>query len=1277
MLDSHPEVWGMGEDSIFNVNLPAFRDDVAVAIADKSTGGMKHLREVITKHGQFVQDKMIEKARNFTKSSSSPSKNILHVVDKMLFNFRNIGFIHLMYPNAVIIHTIRDPMDTIFSCWKHKFDDHGLSWSLSEEHLTLQFLIYLETIEHFRKVLPNRILEVRYEALIANPKKELSRVIDRIGIDWDDNMLYFFNSNRSVQTHSQSQVRHGLSTKSIGSWRKYSKHLHRIISLLKPKLVKLKRQQKLPFVNQMNWDLDPKFNYTIAIVQPKTDPKPSKALKKDKVKPQSKVDTVREARQSSKTKMVETAVVIGEHGHVVADRGDTIRLSGDGVVRRFSLVSTKSSSSEPSSLSPCLRAKLDYQPSIKALYHHEFMETSLGSDRENESQVNSYEEMIDSIVSHCYSYFDSPNSIRKDDLVGLASILPHLLDIVYAYAQDCNDTSASKTKKYIGYESKRLADRIMEHILLQSKAISEGYEEVSQAHNLWYMMAVVTARNNQADVAINYLSLLLGMNHDHLEGRQLRLSLAKDLNKQNLVIEDTSHLLDYYSSLGENLHSSAISEHLITRGSSYFQSRRFISAHADFVAALNISYSSAGFSFERVDDIRSSRALPCFPSSALLWNVIGKCEKEFGDWHLANRSQSQALRCKPDMKEAYHDKAVAVVEGSHWEEALDNLDRALILDPSFKNSYGYQALVFNGLGRTAEAVDVLGHVLELDRTELQGQYLRASYMQTLGRYNDSIAAFDELIDQLSVKMAYQGHNVDDDIRNRYINAWFKRELVAFHWIHLDDDLRSSYNIERSIHPRVKEGHSSQINDRTPMEVIQTELIGSSYHESLPSSLPEIARRLPHADMQDGSSLSKLDNMRMLLTATARIGGWIQLKTPGFLPNQRQHRMFGLAVLEIAQALEDMIISKGELLVDDKISSKLSDHPIADANGSHIFGWRDLFDIAVKWRRISEANDVVWWIDQIVSPQDQRRSLSESSSGDQRVGLNTYMLHGVGKVVRYYPYYNQSFQLMKEHIVAGIAYNAKESYLRVDEKAKHKVMKAKSVSQLYKAVYSQPLFVVPRIQSLLHPERYLNGTRITLMPSLVEGYDFSICSASTMDRFLQYEEEHHHVFSNYLNSLASLTAEDHDPAGISQLLDEALTLFYYWVNYAPITRGTSATGYAALYGCIVVAGYEIESNLPDAVQLDWEAILRSDPKAFIAHVKPWFRLIPRSQNLSKYFHLGHRKGSSDASAPGNIEDQNNEALLKVKDVFSTARSILQAVNGNLIPVQVAEDNENAY
>lgn len=67
----------------------------------------------------------------------------------------------MVFPDALILHTIRDPLDTLFSCFRCKFDDAGLEWSLDTSDLVLQYAKYLEIMQHFRTVLPGRVIDVR------------------------------------------------------------------------------------------------------------------------------------------------------------------------------------------------------------------------------------------------------------------------------------------------------------------------------------------------------------------------------------------------------------------------------------------------------------------------------------------------------------------------------------------------------------------------------------------------------------------------------------------------------------------------------------------------------------------------------------------------------------------------------------------------------------------------------------------------------------------------------------------------------------------------------------------------------------------------------------------------------------------------------------------------------------------------------------------------------------------------------------------------------------
>ncbi len=254
MFDAHSDILGMGEDSIFNANLQELKDKlVSLAAEGRDT---KDLQKVITEYAKKV-DKLM------TKTAKKDNKQIKfkHVVDKMLFNYRSIGFIHYVYPEAVIVHMVRDPMDTILSCFTHKFDHYGLEWSMNEDHLVDQFAIYLQIMNHFRSVLPGRIIDVRYEELVNEPERVLRSLLRRMKIDWDPNVLDYFKFNRIVQTHSQSQVRHSVYNSSIGSWRKYNTELQSIKTKLLPHIDALLEKGGLPFADKMNWGLEANYDY--------------------------------------------------------------------------------------------------------------------------------------------------------------------------------------------------------------------------------------------------------------------------------------------------------------------------------------------------------------------------------------------------------------------------------------------------------------------------------------------------------------------------------------------------------------------------------------------------------------------------------------------------------------------------------------------------------------------------------------------------------------------------------------------------------------------------------------------------------------------------------------------------------------------------------------------------------------------------------------------------------------------------------------------------------
>ena len=143
------------------------------------------------------------------------------ITDKSPGNFLNIGLIRLILPNARIIHTMRDPVDTCISCYSRYFAS-GVSFSYDLEELGRYYRSYRELMTHWQSVLPpGAILHVAYEDVVNDLEGQARRLIDYCGLPWDDRCLHFHANSRPVRTASAVQVRQPLFRSSLERWRRY------------------------------------------------------------------------------------------------------------------------------------------------------------------------------------------------------------------------------------------------------------------------------------------------------------------------------------------------------------------------------------------------------------------------------------------------------------------------------------------------------------------------------------------------------------------------------------------------------------------------------------------------------------------------------------------------------------------------------------------------------------------------------------------------------------------------------------------------------------------------------------------------------------------------------------------------------------------------------------------------------------------------------------------------------------------------------------------------
>lgn len=145
----------------------------------------------------------------------------VRIVDKLPDNFLKIGLIRLALPNAKIIHTVRDPVDTCVSCYSKRFTS-GQSFSYDLAELGRYYRYYNQLMAHWRAVLPaGTMLDVAYEDVVNDIEGQARRTIAYCGLAWDDRCVGFHKTSRTVKTASAAQVRRPLFRSSLQRWRKY------------------------------------------------------------------------------------------------------------------------------------------------------------------------------------------------------------------------------------------------------------------------------------------------------------------------------------------------------------------------------------------------------------------------------------------------------------------------------------------------------------------------------------------------------------------------------------------------------------------------------------------------------------------------------------------------------------------------------------------------------------------------------------------------------------------------------------------------------------------------------------------------------------------------------------------------------------------------------------------------------------------------------------------------------------------------------------------------
>lgn len=213
ILASHPAVHGAGELRLLSA--------LTAQEVDLGTGAV----------GDLSPARCTQLGRAYAVELRRRAPSAQRITDKMPVNFRGLGMIHLMLPNARIIHCRRHPADTGLSCYQTLFrGGHGWSYDLAE--IGGYYGLYTRLMDHWRRAMPDRIIEVDYEALVEHTEDESRRLVEACGLDWHDDCLRFHEIDRPVHTASNGQVRQPVYNTSVHRWKQVAHRLEPLLDAL-------------------------------------------------------------------------------------------------------------------------------------------------------------------------------------------------------------------------------------------------------------------------------------------------------------------------------------------------------------------------------------------------------------------------------------------------------------------------------------------------------------------------------------------------------------------------------------------------------------------------------------------------------------------------------------------------------------------------------------------------------------------------------------------------------------------------------------------------------------------------------------------------------------------------------------------------------------------------------------------------------------------------------------------------------------------------------------
>lgn len=216
IMDMHPAAFGAGEQTELD------------ALVFETTR-----TNLLIDPGQLASGAADRLGRRYLKMLRALAPKAERISDKAPLNFRHLGLIQQMMPGARIIHCVRHPLDTCLSCYSIAMSGNQ-GYSFDMRNLASFYRDYRRLMRHWEQTLDIPILQMRYEDMIDDQEGQSRRLIEFLGLDWDDACLRFYESDRVTRTASNEQVRKPIYRTSRQRHLNYGSHLDELRAAIGP-----------------------------------------------------------------------------------------------------------------------------------------------------------------------------------------------------------------------------------------------------------------------------------------------------------------------------------------------------------------------------------------------------------------------------------------------------------------------------------------------------------------------------------------------------------------------------------------------------------------------------------------------------------------------------------------------------------------------------------------------------------------------------------------------------------------------------------------------------------------------------------------------------------------------------------------------------------------------------------------------------------------------------------------------------------------------------------